>query len=303
LTRRLVIGTRGSRLALIQARMVSEALAASFPDVEITIREITTSGDRDRSRAISAMGETGVFTREIERALLAGEIDLAVHSLKDLPVEQPEGVVIAATPTRADARDTLICARASGLAGLPEGAKVGTSSPRRSAQLLRLRADLDVQPIRGNVDTRLAKVADGDYDAVVVAKAALDRLGCTDAITEIFEPDAMLPAPGQGALAAEIRDGDLDVARCASTLNDTVTFVTTGAERALLARLGGGCHLPLGALAQATGEGSFRLQAVVAAADGSRAAHAKAQGALENPSSVVDTCYQALLDTGAAELI
>ena len=292
--RRLVIGTRGSRLALVQAREVSRALSTASSGLEIVLREITTAGDRDRTRSIPSMGETGVFVREIERALLAGEVDVAVHSLKDLPVEQPAGLMVGATPVRGDPRDVLACREASGFDDLPQGARVGTSSVRRAAQLLALRDDLDVQPIRGNVDTRLDKLARGDYDAIVVARAALDRLGRTDACTEVLAPEVFLPAPGQGALAVEVREGDLDVLRHVASINDTTTFVTTHAERDVLSRLGGGCHLPLGALAEAASDGTFVLRAVLLSEDGRRAVRAEATGTMEDPGEVVDIIVRQL---------
>ena len=303
MTRPFTIGTRASRLARSQTGLVTDALSAAFPELTIEVREITTHGDRVTDRPISEAGGTGVFTREIERHLLAGDIDLAVHSLKDLPVEQPAGLVIAATPERADPRDALVCRQAHALAELGEGAVVGTSSPRRTAQLLALRPDLTVRPIRGNVDTRLERLARGDYDAVVTAKAALDRLGRADVVTEVLDVATFLPAPGQGALAVEIREGDLDVMRLAEALNHTPTFVATRAERMLLARLGGGCHLPVGALAECVGSDQLVLRAAVVSPDGRKAVRAEAHGSLQNPVEAVDKCTGELRRRGADALI
>lgn len=303
MARRLVIGTRRSRLALIQTRSVSEALSRAFPGLEIELREITTRGDRMKEAPLSGTGERGVFTREIERVLLAGDIDLAVHSLKDLPVAPPEGLVIAATPERADPHDALVCREAGGLSGLAEGAAVGTGSPRRAAQLLAVRPDLTIRPLRGNVETRLEKLHRRDYDAIVVAKAALDRLALTDNATETLDYATCLPAPGQGALAVEVREDDIDVTRCVREVNDTPTFVATSAERMLLEKLGGGCHLPVGALAECTGGGELVLRAAVAAPDGTCTARAGSRGKLENAPRVVDRCFRELISRGAANLI
>jgi hydroxymethylbilane synthase len=301
--KRLVIGTRRSKLALIQTRIVSEAIASAFPGLSIVLKEITTAGDRSPETPLSDAGSVGFFTRDIETKLLAGEIDLAVHSLKDLPVEQPEGLMIAATPKRGDPRDALLCREAKGLSGLPQGAVVGTSSPRRSAQLLARRRDLAIRELRGNVDTRIEKLRRGDYDAIVAAKAALDRLGRADAITEMLEPDWFLPAPGQGALALETREGDLDAMRIASALNDAVTFIITSAERGLLARLGGGCRLPLGALAEAVAGGGLLLRAALVSPDGLQSVRAECRGMLDNPVAVVNECYDELMSRGAEGLI
>ena len=294
MTRRLVIGTRKSRLALIQTGMVSEAIAAAFPDVVIEVKEIVTAGDRSPGKPLSESGTVGFFTRDIETKLLTGEIDLAVHSLKDLPVEPPEGLMIAATPKRADPRDVLVCREAASLEDLPKGAVVGTSSPRRSAQLLAVRGDLTMRELRGNVDTRIEKLRRGDYDAIVTAKAALDRLGLAQVITETLDPSWYLPAPAQGALAVETREGDLDVVRIVSALNDAATFIATSAERELLAKLGGGCRLPLGALAEPVAGDGLLLRASLASSDGRRILRAEAHGKLDNPAAVVNECYDRL---------
>jgi hydroxymethylbilane synthase len=283
--------------------MVSEAIALAFPDVEIVLKEITTAGDRSPEKSLSESGTVGFFTRDIETKLLGGEIDLAVHSLKDLPVEQPEGLVIAATPKRGDPRDALLCREAKSLAALPKGATVGTSSPRRAAQLLARRGDLVVRELRGNVDTRIEKLRRGDYDAIIAARAALDRLGLADAVTEMLGSDWFLPAPGQGALAVEIREGDLDAMRAASAVNDSETFITTSAERDLLLRLGGGCQMPVGALAEATADGGLLLRATVASSDGAQCLRAESRGALDNPKAVVNECHEQLMRQGAGELL
>jgi hydroxymethylbilane synthase len=282
---RLIIGSRGSRLARIQTQGVADMLSAACEGLEVTVREIRTSGDRDRERAVTELGVTGAFTREIEHALLSGEVDLAVHSLKDLPVEQPDGLVICATPKRADARDVLVSRDGKGLAGLTAGSVVGTSSPRRRAQLLAARPDLEVRDLRGNVDTRLDKLTRGEYDAILTAKAALDRLGRADVITETLD---FLPAPGQGALAVETREGDERVMRLAAGLNDAATYVATRAERMLLAALGGGCVLPLGAFAECGPGGELTLRAVLLSEDGTNMQRAEATGRMASPREVVN---------------
>ncbi len=300
---RIVIGTRRSSLALIQTEIVEEALRKVFPALTIEQREIVTEGDRDRKTPLAEAGSPGIFTRAIEERLLAGEIDLAVHSFKDLPTELPDGLMIAATPRRADPRDALVLRDTASLAALAKGAVVGTSSPRRSAQLLAIRADLVIKDLRGNVDTRLAKLARGDYDAIVVAKAALERLNVTGVHVEVLDPALVLPAPAQGALAVECREGDTEVAKLAGVVNDAATFIAASAERELLARLGGGCHLALGALAEVADDGTLRLRAVVMSRDGRRAARADARGRSDDPSRVVEDCRRQLIDAGAEELL
>lgn len=256
----LVLGTRGSDLALAQSRMVVEALLASHPGLAVEQKIITTTGDARGSMPLhepTAEG-AGLFTRQLEEALLSGEIDLAVHSLKDLPVETPQGLTLAAILPRAPVHDLLVSRHPGGLEGLPEGAVVGSSSPRRALLLKRRRPDLDLVPIRGNVPTRLAKVAAGEtFDATILADAGLGRLGhdtSSGAIrsgsTLLFltRLDWMLPAPGQGAVAVETREGDR-AAEFLAALHDQATALCVGTERLLLRHLGGGCHLALGALA------------------------------------------------------
>lgn len=302
MTRRLVIGTRRSKLALIQARLVAESLGEASEGLEIELREVTTAGDRMRSKPLSEAGETGLFTRSLERKLLEGEIDLAVHSLKDLPVELAEGLVVAGTPERADVRDALVSREGLPLRDLRPGAVVGTSSPRRAAQLRSLRPDLVTRDLRGNVDTRIEKLRRGDYDAILVAKAALDRLGLAALITEVLDAAVFLPAPGQGALGIETREGDLDVMHLAGLVSDAATFVATLTERELLRRLGGGCHLTLGALAECAGSDELRLRASVTSPDGARAVRAESRGKIQNPASVVEQCLDQLRRGGALPL-
>ena len=292
--RSLVLGTRRSRLALLQTQIVRERLIAAFPGLSVELREIVTAGDRSPDRPLSVASSPGFFTREIERRLLSGKIDLAVHSLKDLPVDLPAGLVIAATPERGDPHDALLSRSGVQLAELEKGALVGTSSPRRRAQILAARSDLTVHELRGNVDTRIEKLRRGDYDAILVAKVALDRLECTGEIAEVLGYDAFLPAPAQGALAVEVRVDDQDVIECVRAIDHEPTRLATTAERLLLEHLGGGCHLPLGALAETAGTGQLRLRAMLLGPEGSRTIRADARGNIENLSAVVDKCCGAL---------
>lgn len=235
------IGTRGSRLATRQTEIALAALAAVHPGAIFETQTITTSGDRT-SQSLSEIGGRGVFVIEIERALLDREIDIGVHSLKDLPSEETPGLLIAAVLPREDPRDAFFSRTGATLAGLPPGAAVGTGSPRRAAQVLALRPDITVKDIRGNVDTRIRKTEEGEYDAVVLAAAGLARLGWLDRASQIFSPDEMLPAVGQGALALQVRADDAEVVSLLRPLDDLQTRIAVTAERSFERRLGGGCH-------------------------------------------------------------
>jgi len=246
------IGTRGSPLALAQAREVLARLAQAHGRGEdaFTLAIIKTSGDRITDRPLADAGGKGLFTKEIEEALLAGEIDLAVHSMKDMPTVLPAGLVIAATLQREDPRDAFISVRYDSLAALPAGAVVGTSSLRRQAQLLHRRPDLKVVPFRGNVETRLKKLAEGQADATFLACAGLNRLGLAQHIKGPMDPDAMLPAVAQGAVGIEIRADDEETARLVATINDAATALCIATERAFLAKLDGSCRTPIAGLAE-----------------------------------------------------
>ena len=269
----ITIGTRGSALALAQTRLVAERLG---PDVEI--RVLRTAGD-ESDRPIRELGD-GVFVTAIEEALRAGEIDVAVHSLKDLPTEDPSDLVIAAIPVREDPRDVLVTRSRDGLAGLPPGAVVGTSSPRRAAFLRALRADAIAREIRGNVDTRLRKVRDGEYDAVVVAAAGLRRLGIAFDETEALPIELCPPAPGQGALAVQIRVGDSQLATILAALDDAATRLAVTAERALLRAMGASCEIPLGAIGRCAA-GIIELDAALVTPAGIRRATERGLDPLE----------------------
>jgi hydroxymethylbilane synthase len=263
---RLRIGSRGSQLALWQANHVAALLRERGHQVEIEI--IKTTGDQVTDVALAQVGTKGMFTKEIEEALAAGGVDLAVHSLKDLPTEGPPGFEIAAITKREDPRDVLVSRNYSRIEDLPHGARVGTSSLRRQAQLKALRADLDIHPLRGNVDTRLRKLESGEYDAIILAAAGLTRLGLASMIRQAIPAQTMCPAAGQGALGIEIRKGDLAIRQHVTFLDNSSARVTTSCERALLHELGGGCQVPIGAFAEIRSE-CLHLQAVVARPDGS----------------------------------
>jgi hydroxymethylbilane synthase len=269
----LRLGTRRSALATVQAELVAAALRRAGHQVDLV--GVTTQGDRSAASgsALVDAGGVGVFVGELRSRLLSGEIDFVVHSLKDLPTSPHPQLTLAAVPVREDPRDALVSRDGLSLAELAAGAVVGTGSPRRAAQLRATRPDLDVRPIRGNVDTRLRKVADGEFDAVVLATAGLSRLGRLDEATEVFDPEVMMPAPGQGALAVECRATDAGLAAILATLDDTASHAAVVAERAVLATLEAGCTAPVGAYA-VVGMGTdstLRLSAAVISVDGAAA--------------------------------
>ena len=297
----VTIGTRGSKLALWQAHWIEERLKDR--NVPTRIEIIKTTGDKITDVALAKVGsETGlkgVFTKEIEDALIAGSIDLAVHSLKDLPTELDLRLAVNCIPKRADPRDALV---GMTLAELPKAATVGTSSLRRAAQMRHLRADVQVQDIRGNVDTRLRKLDEGRYDAILLASAGLHRLGWQDRIAEILDPKVMLPAVGQGALGIETRSGDDAINELLSPLDDSETRIAVTAERALLAALGGGCQVPLGAHAILDRE-RLGLLGVVVSEDGRQTVRAAVTGAPDAPEALGQAAAARLLERGARDLI
>ncbi len=256
---KLIIGTRGSQLALVQARETETRLRALHPELETELRIIKTQGDRRLDLALDASGDKGLFTSELERALLSGEIDLAVHSLKDLPVEPAPGTKLSAILPREEGGDALL--GANRLSELRRGAVVGTSSPRRVAQLRALRPDLDLRPIRGNVETRIGKMHLGEYDAIVMAIAGLRRLGLEDEIAERLDYHVMTPAPGQAAIALQQRAGDTTTEAILSQVDCPKTRLAVETERAVLSGVGGGCAMPLGAYCTPEGEEGWRLYA------------------------------------------
>ncbi len=289
----LVIASRGSQLALWQARWVAAQLSAAGQECRIEI--IKTTGDKITDVPLAKVGTKGLFTKEIEEALLDGRAHLAVHSLKDLPTELPEGLVLAAIPEREDPRDAMV---GRTLANLPMGAKVGTSSLRRAAQLRQLRPDLQVESIRGNLDTRLRKLDEGQYDAILLAAAGLKRLGWGDRIAEILSPEQMCPAVGQGALAIEARAG-FDGAKM---LDHADTRIAVLAERAVLGALGGGCQVPIGAYATVS-EDRVHILAIVAAPDGTQVIRAEAEGPAAEASLIGASLAAELLTRGARQIL
>ncbi len=259
----LRLGTRGSRLALRQTEIAAARLRHAWPDLALDTVVIETAGDRDRVSPLTSGDGAGWFTSALQEALLAGDIDVAVHSYKDLPTARPDGLVIAAVPERADPRDALVSRAGASLAELPAGATVGTSSPRRAAQARAIRPDLATRPMRGNVETRLAKVEAGEYDAAILALAGLERLGLGGRASHTFGPEEMLPAPAQGALAAECRRDDAETRRLLAAIDDPAARSLAAAERAFLAALGAGCDFPAAALAEGFGT-TLKLHGLIA---------------------------------------
>jgi len=295
----LRLGSRRSPMAIAQSRQVADMITKrTGRPVEIV--GVTTLGDVSRAQ-LTQIGGTGVFVSALREALLGGEVDLAVHSLKDLPTGPAAGIVLAAVPPRDDPRDVLIARDGAKLADLPAGASIGTGSPRRAAQLLGLRADLRCVPIRGNANTRLGKVEEGELDGVVLALAGLARIGCVSAVTQVFEPEEMLPAPGQGALAIECRSGEPGLAALLEAVTDHASMAAVTAERSLLEALEAGCSAPVGAYA--AGFEQLRMQAAVMCTDGSRVlrVHGVAPGA--DASQLGRDLAAELLASGARDLI
>ena len=315
----LRIGSRGSQLALWQANHISALLRARGHEVEIEI--IHTTGDKITDVALAMVGTKGMFTKEIEEALAAGRVDLAVHSLKDLPTELPPGFEIAAITERQDPRDAFCSRLYSKVDDLPQGARVGTSSLRRQAQLKAIRPDLDIHPLRGNVDTRLHKLEQGEYDAIILASAGLKRLGKTQLVKQIISAQIMCPAAGQGALGIEIREGDAATRQHLQFLNDPAARAATTCERALLNRLGGGCQVPIGAFAEVKREGHdlsravktsttqpalaagarLRLEAIVADPDGSKLLRESRDG--DDPETLGNDVGDILLRRGGNKIL
>lgn len=295
------IGTRTSQLALWQTNYVKQQLQSHWPYLECRLETFVTKGDKTLDKPLPEIGGKGLFTAELEAALLDGRIDLAVHSLKDLPVDDAPGLTLGAISSRADVRDVLVT-REPGrtLGNLPMGAIVGTSSLRRRAQLLHARPDLDIRPIRGNVDTRLRKVHEGEYDAAVLAAAGLTRLGLDEHIAQFLPLDVMLPAPGQGALAIQCRADDADTLTLLAPLNDEDTRACVLAERAFLDALGSGCSLPVGAYATMQSD-EIMLTGLVGAVDGSRVIEVIGNG--RDPQQLGAELAEKALAQGAAELL
>lgn len=296
------IATRASQLALTQTGHVMDALKAACPEVSIAIVEVSTKGDRDKSDFLYAVGSVGFFTTEVERVLLEGRADVAVHSLKDLPTAITEGLTIAAIPTRQAVNDVVIAsAPIASLNDLAKGAKVGTSSLRRITQLKRMREDLDCQPLRGNVETRLRKVREGQYDAIVLAQAGLNRLALQDGHRLVLEPTEFIPAPGQGALAVQTRSDDADLCELVSRLEDPTARLTAETERRILAGLHGGCSIPLGVHACIDGA-TMHIYTILCDLSG-RCIQKSLSCAVTDAVETADNLTQEILDTGGRDIL
>jgi hydroxymethylbilane synthase len=300
---KLRIGSRGSQLALWQANHIAALLRGAGHEVEIEI--IKTTGDRLQEVTFAQVGSKGMFTKEIEEALAEGRVDLAVHSLKDLPTEMPVPFALAATPPRVDPRDVLVSVRYHSLAELPAGARVGTSSQRRRAQLKAVRPDIEAVEFRGNVDTRLRKLAEGQVDAILLAAAGLDRLDKTEWVRERLEPKDFCPAAGQGSLGIEARKGDVATLEALRFLDDEATHFAVTVERAALAALGGGCQVPIGVHCRAVGGGMVEVFAVVAAPETGAAVRVYLEERLDSvdPIELGKTVAKKLIEAGAGPLL
>jgi hydroxymethylbilane synthase len=303
--RRVVIGTRASQLALWQANWVKQKLERAHPGLAVELKIIKTRGDAVTYMPLPKLGQQGkgIFTKELEDEMLGGLIDMAVHSLKDLPTELPAGLHIAAISEREDVRDALVARpQIKSFGELPRGARVGTSSLRRQAQIRAVRPDLLLEPVRGNVDTRLRKLDRGDYDAIILASAGLHRLGRADRITEYLSEDLMLPAAGQGALAIETRIGDQAINELVKVIEHKPTRCACQAERAFLKALGGGCLIPIAAHAKVEAD-TLVLTGLVASPDGSQMVRGVASGHLQEAESIGKRLADDLLDKGARNIL
>jgi hydroxymethylbilane synthase len=298
----LRIGTRGSKLALVQSEWVKKEVQTRHPEVRVELVKIKTKGDKILDSPLSKIGGKGLFVKEIEDALLKNDVDLAVHSLKDVPAELQEGLKISVYPKREDPRDAFVSRHFKAVKDLPQGASVGTSSLRRSAQLLHMRPDLHIVPLRGNVDTRLRKLDSGDLQAIVLATAGLKRLGLSDRITTPLSPEAVLPAIGQGVLGLELRADDEKTRNLISFLNDLETELAARAERAFLKELEGGCQVPLAGYARVERD-LMVMDGMVAELDGSKILRQEIRGAKDKPEELGIALARRLLSAGADRIL
>ena len=282
----ITIGTRASRLALWQAEYIAAEIEKQHHTVRVELRKMTTKGDRILDAPLAKIGGKGLFTKELEQAMLTGEIDLAVHSLKDMPTEVPDGLVIGAVTERLDAGDAFVSVRYRSMEELPQGAKVGTSSLRRRAQLLAVRPDLKIHDLRGNVNTRLAKLDAGEFDAIVLAAAGLKRLGLGDRIRTTLPRSMILPAVGQGALAIECRADDMRILELIDFLRDPQMTAAATAERAFLRRVEGGCQIPVGVYAEVGAGNVLHVEAMIASVDGMRVCRSRSRGTPETAEKI-----------------
>ncbi len=298
----IVIGTRGSKLALWQAEHIAGRIRERFPAIEVTLKRIVTTGDKILDVPLAKIGGKGLFTKELENAMLSGEIDLAVHSLKDMPTELPEGLMLAAITTRADASDAFVSLRYKSLDELPQGAKVGTSSLRRRAQILKYRPDVLTIDLRGNLDTRIKKLENQEMDAIILAAAGLKRLGLEQYITQILPNEICLPAVGQGALAIETRQDDPEVLSVLEFLNDNETIAAVTAERAYLREVQGGCQVPVGVYGKVSGN-HLLLEATILKIDGTREVRAQIDGSCSEAEELGIKLAQQMLAAGGKEIL
>lgn len=299
----LRIGTRGSGLALWQARHVERLITQAIPEVSTEIIVIKTTGDKNLESPLSEIGGKGVFVKEIEEALLSERIDIAVHSLKDVPAELPDGLILGAYVKRHDPRDAVIARSGHKLSELPEGSRVGTGSLRRASQILHYYPGLKIEPIRGNVDTRVRKLREGEqYDAIVLALAGLERMGLADEVTEVLSEETMVPAPGQGIVAIESREADPDTNELLNAINHTETAHQATAERAFLKRLSGDCNVPLGCRAVISGDNIF-ITGILAKPDGSLLLKESVSGEVNNAEALGVSLADGILRSGGQELL
>ncbi|RMG60660.1 MAG: hydroxymethylbilane synthase [Deltaproteobacteria bacterium] len=298
----LKLGTRGSMLALWQANYVKGEIERKHPGVKVELVRIKTTGDKILDVPLAKVGGKGLFVKEIEEALLDGRIDLAVHSMKDVPTVIPDGLTIAVITEREDPRDVLVCPSGKGFRELPAGARVGTSSLRRQAQILALRPDLQVEPLRGNLDTRLRKVEEGLYDAVILASAGITRMGWQERVTEYLDVETMIPAIGQGALGIEVREDDDETMEYIRFLTHRETEIAVRAERAFLHRLEGGCQVPIAAHGR-MGGGTLELNALVASVDGKRVVRGRKSGDPSRPEDLGRDLAEEILSRGGKEIL
>lgn len=301
--KKIVIGTRSSKLALWQAEYIADCLRKQYEGIEVELEHIMTRGDKILDVPLAKIGGKGLFTKELEVAMIENRIDLAVHSLKDMPTVLPEGLALTTITKRLDCGDALVSPKYQTLENLPKGAKVGTSSLRRKAQLLNIRPDLDIHNLRGNVNTRLRKLEEENFDAIVLAVAGLKRLGFGDKITQIIPRKYCLPAVGQGALAIETRADDEEIKNMLSFLYDDKTADATIAERAFLAQVEGGCQVPVGVYGEVNEDNTLTVEAVIGSLDGKTIIRDKVTGKRENASELGETLAKKILASGGLEIM
>jgi len=298
----IVVGSRGSKLALLQTELVIQRLKKDYPELDFRVRQIRTKGDSDRRSSLSQMGVQGIFVKELEEALISGEIDIAVHSLKDMPTDISPEFRLAAVGMRIDARDAFVSKNGDSFTTLPQGAIIGTGSERRAVQMKSMRSDIRIRDIRGNIDTRLKKLYSGEYDGIIVAAAALLRMGLKEKIAEYLPINPFLPSVGQGALAVEIEASNKEMYDIVSNVNEEQTWQCVQAERAFLSTLGGGCRTPIAALGTFSG-GLLHLEGMVADREGTRILRDEETGAFDTYVNIGRSLARKLLSMGAGELL